>query len=274
MKIKEISISLLFIFLLPALISCSANKQQPMKLFKSLNITNGELLVYSKYIGGENSWTSYFVTKINKTDHLIMTYIDSEKTGENKTMPENYTNFEYRINISAENGSLNEVYFDNRELADINIKLPEFIDLKVNNSNSTGEYLIKYKDNGNEKSVTSRFKFKPGYPVLDMASLVFIGPRLFDINKSGSILIVDPSYVKDPVEGYFKLYGEEHIKTPAGEFDTFKVGFKMTDPFLGKLLSGFTDNFFFWIEDSPRRLMIKSQLGDNINELIKISNMQ
>ncbi len=114
-------------------------------------------------------------------------------------------------------------------------------------------------------------KLEKGFSVWDIDSLESIGARTIDLNSGGIFYIIEPMYVKDPIPAYFKILGGETIETRAGVFKTIKVGFGISNPFLGKLLSPFAGILLFWIEDSPRGLIVKMQFGHDINILDEVS---
>ncbi len=261
----------IFMFVLIAGCSGSFKSSVPIKI-KALSIPDGEFLKYSKYVNGEKTSTSYFVGRIGPGRHDFTEYIEMVTAGAESNIPANYTNYHYFIKMSLDTGSLIEQYSDYHDLPqELKLKAPDFIDLKIDYENHLASYVMKIRDKEEERVTYSKVKLKPGFPVWNMTSLLFAGPRLLDIKSKGLLYVIEPFYVKEPVPGTFKIIGKEVLETPAGRFDTLKVGFSSADPFLGKLLETYTQSLFFWIEDSPRGLIVKTQGDNNINILDEVS---
>ena len=110
---------------------------------------------------------------------------------------------------------------------------------------------------GNElKKSRSRIPVRKGFPVFDPGALFYI-TRFLDITGPGIVYQCEPRFLKQPLPTSFKLIGRETVKTPAGEFKTFKVSMNIADPFLAKLVQPFTKDAFLWFEDYPRLLVVK-----------------
>ena len=272
-KLFLFSIQILVILIYVLITGCSGSLQGPVPIkMKALSIPDREFLKYSKYVSGEKTDTSYFVGIMGPGGHDFTEYIEMVASGEESNIPANYTNYHYFIKMSLDTGSLIEQYSDYHDLPQgLKGKAPDFIDLKIDYENHIASYVMKIKDKEEERVSYSKVKLKPGFPVWNMTSLLFAGPRLLDIKNKGLLYVIEPFYVKEPVPGSFKIIGKEFLETPAGRFNTLKVGFSIADPFLGKLLDIYTQSLFFWIEDSPRGLIVKTQGDNNINILDEVS---
>lgn len=209
---------------------------------------------------------------MDKTHNTVIEYIEMMKAGEESKMPVHYTNYHYIIKISLENGSLVEAHSDFHDVpSERNLRVPDFMDLKVDQENHTASCIMKIKENDEERTSFSRMKLKPDFPVLNGTSLFFIGPRFLDISDKGIIYLIEPLYAKEPLPCTFKILGREIIDTKAGRFNTIKIGLAAADPFLGKLLSSIVQNVFFWVEDSPRHLVVKTHILNDTTILDEIS---
>lgn len=270
---RNLILLLILAFFGTILCSCSKGNrigQVPVKSRK-LHIEDKEYLKYTKYVGGEKVDLVYFVARVDQANHNLIQYMDMQKIGTGDKMPFYYTNFHYILKVNTENGYLEEAYFDYHDVPEFGIKLPEFIDTKIDQEKNIATVVMKIKRDETVNTVRSTVKLKPGYPVWDMAGFMFLGTRCMDISNKGILYIVEPFYIKDPVPCTLNELGKEVIETKAGKFNTIKIGFIVTDPFLGSLISAYSQNFFVWVEDAPRSLIIKSQMNDNINLLDEIS---
>jgi hypothetical protein len=67
--------------------------------------------------------------------------------------------------------------------------------------------------------------------------------------------------IADPVYGNLEVLGKETLNTPAGEFETYKMGLSPGDPFAKKLLGPLGTALLFWIEIGPKQRTIKTEIA-------------
>jgi hypothetical protein len=233
-----------------------------------LNIEDGELLHYGTYQSGEKVDNTYNYIKINSNKNLLNIYSHSIKPGSKSILPENFTDYSANYEISLERASISSILFKNPERNLKDFKGISEVDFKIDFTNNLAILNLKTRDGAEEKASNSKIRIKPGYPVWDSDSIMYIGSRFLDFDSGGIVYALYPLLVKEPIPGYAKLITKEVIETKAGKFNTIKYGFSISDPFLGRLLDTYVKNFFIWIEDSPRRLMVKIQSGGDDMEFI------
>jgi hypothetical protein len=226
-------------------------------------IQDGEYLRYSMYAAGEKVFDYYLVTRVLQDKKSVYLYEDSLEIGMDMKLSANYSNFHNQYKINLEDGSLiyhKTDYMDFTNIALSNRYKGSFgTDLVINKSNAEAEYMAKIWDGFGIKSMTSRIKIKPDYPIWDFDSIGYIGLRLFEPTNKGIIYIIAPDLLKEPIPVSFSIKGREVVKTKAGVFNTVKLGMFLADPFLGKLLEGYVREVFAWVEDSDRGLVIKTK---------------
>ena len=245
----------------------------PMKP-KKLVILDGEYLRYSEYKSGEKVTDFYLVTRVSPDKKKLYLYREGIDINSNYKLPDNYTNFHRKFLINLEDASLvfHKNDYTDRFISN-NFKGRIEDEFFVDKTKGYANYKEQIWDGNEFKTMTSRIKIKPNFPVQDVESLGFIGGRLFDLNQNGIVYLVTV-VIKEPVPFYFEIKGREVIKTKAGVFNTIKVGGVVADPFLGKLMESYSKKSFFWIEDSPRGLVVKTQdASDTVNILEEVSSL-
>jgi len=247
-------------------------KDEPVRS-KEISIQNHEFIKYTKYIGGEKTHTVFVVFETDRANHIVRAYINISKVGKEAELPQNYSNYSIKMVVSLDKGSLLEEDLDYTSVkeSDFVLKTPDKSFLKIDLESYSAYYRVLFNKEGQEKSLLSKFKLKKEYPVWSISSLMMIGCRFMDASRGGILYIVEPNYVKDPVPAYFRVVGKEVLETKAGKFNTIKVGFSTSDPFLGSLLNSYTSEIFFWVEDSARALVVKTQIENNVNLIEEIS---
>jgi hypothetical protein len=133
--------------------------------------------------------------------------------------------------------------------------------------------LIKSIKGSQTTSAKYRVKVNPDFPAWDQISFAFYGARFMDARSGGIIYMVAPFLLKEAAPVTFKYIATETIQTKAGTFRAHKINIIVADPFIGKLLDSMTKSSALWIEDSDRRLLIKSQLMGNDTVLEEVSNI-
>lgn len=238
----------------------------PMPPFTGLKMESGETLRYkivdSGDAGGEFKFVLFF-TNINgrryaEIHHDGISYVKNER------YPGSVTDYVARFRISVDDGVLEENgYGENgvrTNIPQFGEKIKEQIVYRKSVLNRNSSVLFREIRTWDGLRVSSRkdkIPVKPGYPILDLGSGMIEGIRFLDIRKPGIAYFVVPEIIKEPLPLSFRIIGKEKIVTPAGTFDTIKVGFLIADSFLERLMQKFTDETVIWIEDSDRRLVVK-----------------
>jgi hypothetical protein len=92
-----------------------------------------------------------------------------------------------------------------------------------------------------------------------MMTVGLFDARFLDPQSKGSAYMVMPDFMKDPLQYTIQYTGEDTVTTKAGTFRVNKLIFVIADPFVGKLMDSFLKSTYDLVEDSGRRLVIKSQ---------------
>ncbi len=248
----------------------------PMKA-RNFEFTDGELLKYTDYAGGEKIREVNRVTRYYPDKKIIMLYMDANVPQHKYRIHAHYTNYSQQICVSLDNASiifskfniLNYILTNN-----LNYKGLVYYSLEINNEKKTALYIEKLIDNKEIRTVESRIKIKTDYPIWDMDSFALIGSRYLDLNGGGISYIIAPQIIKEPIPGSLVKLGKETIETKAGKFITIKYGFSIGDPFLATLAQAYTREIFIWIEDNSRSLLIKGQKPGETTVLEEISEWQ
>ncbi len=258
----------------------------PLKPSSNLSINDGEFLHYKQTIGGEKNKDIFFVTRIITNRGMsALIYQQGIILTNNEQLPLYYTNFKVHYTVSMKEGSLEEsegTYSTNRNKDREPSTFNEMFywHYLVNTEDHVFEAENKLWDGYEVKSRKDKINLKPGYPVWDMISGSFFGPRFMDISRPGILFYVMPELLKEPLPVYYRIIGKEKIKSNAGTFNTIKITLMAADPFLSKLMDSISKDTFFWIEDSDRKLIVKFQsMGfsllldeiSNVNNQISIS---
>ncbi len=251
-----LSIFILLCFIL--FVGCVKNEMSPMKA-KKLLIRDGETLHYNIYKNGEKTDNYYNLYRVYNSEERIVVYSQVIKAGKENMHPENYSNYNFKLEVSLRNVSLTESCYDNySNMMENNEKGMTYREIIINKNSGQIFYSFKYWDGYTLKSSSGKIKYNPEYPIWDLDSIGMIGGRFLDMRGKGIIYVAEPLMSKTPIPVSFNFIGKEIIETPIGKFDTLKIGGRIADPFLGKLLEGFTKQIYFWLEDSERGLMVKA----------------
>ncbi len=235
---------------------------------KKVKVTDGEFLVYGYYQGGEITGIMNIVIRLKGNDRAVI-YIDRTNTEEN--MPESYTNYHERIEVSLSGGSLiksRSMRLD--EIKKTKNKGQAGFEIDIDTNDMKAIFREYYWDGYTISTMNSHMPIKPGYSCWDPDSIV-IGMRFLDMSKPGIAYSIIPRVVKDPIPISSKYYGDETVDVPAGKFKVGKYGYTIADPFIGKLIQGFHDvsQDFIYIEIGSRGLVIETKNPDGILKLEK-----
>ncbi len=270
-KIILINIALLTMF------SCGKLTYLPLNSSANLAIKDGEFLHYVQYAGGEKNKDVYFVTKIiSNQSKYAKIYQQGISPGKNEKLPSYYTNYLVHYLVSLNEGSLIEsegTYSTNRNRDNEPSVFSEqfYWHYRINSTDGVFEAENKLWNGYEVKARKERINLKPGYPVWDMISGSFFGPRFMDISRPGVAYYIIPEFLKDPLPVIYRNMGKEKINTKAGTFNTHKYHFVAADPFLGKLMESIAKDTYFWVDDSDKKFIVKFQSMGYIMMLEEIS---
>ncbi len=241
----------------------------PMKP-RVIQSIDGEFLKYGTYVNGERKSMFQLVTRINEQKEEAFLYFHGNDFSSRLPLPAHYTNYGFQMVISTKYGSLSSVRWNFLEdtKKEGRKSNTNFI-LEVDSENQNALYRSIAWDGSETRSTSSKINLKKDIPIWTIESSSFGAARFLDIKSPGIIQVVIPN-LKQTIPGRFIYLGNEILSTPAGKFNTLKVGFIITDPFLSRLLERYLKEMFFWIEDGPRALIVKTQRPDEINILEEI----
>lgn len=271
---------LLFIFTLGAFPMGGKIPNIPMKTYQITDIPDGEFLHYGQYMGGEKIINEYFVTikeKNSSGGFYYHVYEDLLSATESRKLPENYTNWPVSLLIDPARGStiLSEVKLTTNDLKVFgNFGVGDMIYSHYQFYPDKG--IVKYTSKslrGNEiltKSCT--IKVNSDFPLVDAFSSSFIY-RFVNPHTPGVFYYVIPDFMKEPFSLSIHYDKKDTVTTKAGTFHVNKVTVTMGDPFVGKLMEPFLKNSSLMIEDSERRLIVKSILTGSEALLEEVSNV-
>lgn len=227
-------------------------QDMPMKASK-IKMEDGEYIRMGAYTGGEKVEEWDIVTRINggKTARI---YWQALNTRLSQKLPGRYTDFStYNYTVDLETGNQLFSTYQNPVTNEKGVTVSAF---RLDTEKSEVESDIETWDGNDIKKIRTRTPVRRGFAVID-PGLLFFAPRFLDVKGPGIIYICEPRGLKNPLPVFFRYIGKEKVKTPAGEFDTFKVSWIIADPFLAKLLQPYVKESFLWVEDSPRLLVVK-----------------
>ncbi len=249
----------------------------PMKPAENLSVPSGEFLHYIQYIGGEKNMDIYFVSIIPPEGGEAFVYEEGIRVSRPKKLPDSYTNYNMFFRIDLKSATLLESsggYGTNREEnAPAGYKGLVEWNYRLNPENGWIDYENKNWNGYEIKSRRSRIKTRPGFPAWDSISGSFFALRFMETGKSGIFFFVVPEILKEPIPVSLVSMGHETLHTLSGDFHTVKIGLLSTDPFLGRLMEPYRKEMLFWVEDSPRRLLVRLKNTVSMIEIAGISNI-
>ncbi len=299
-------ISILFLLVFIELDAFSMGSKQiiPMKTYHFTDIKDGEYLRYGYYNGGEKVMDYYYVTRIvtnGSGDNYYRLYMDIIPVSGAKNLPENYSNWPISAlvdpvraqTIEAE-GNLNTNAMDDPSFSSFGFSGLFYFHYQLyrdkgNLSRDKGN-LIKdkgnlIKDKGYIKYTSKSLKdqsiittsytinIKPSFPLMDAFSQDFISDRLIDPHSPGIMYFVVPNFTKEPLPVTFKIEKKDILTIKTGTFKVNKIIMYIGDPFLSKLAESFLKNSSVMVEDTDRRLPLKTQVQGYYEVLEEISNV-
>ena len=233
-----------------------------------------EFLKYGTYVNGERKRIFQLVTRIDEQKEKAFLYIHGRDIGSKLPMPSHYTNYGFQMVISTKHESLSYLSWD--FLEDVKKeggKSATAYNMDIDPEDQKALYRSMVWDGDETRSTSSKITLKKDIPVWTIEATAFGAARFLDIESPGIIQEVIPQ-MKQTIPGRFVYVGREILTTPAGKFNTVKVGFMIADPFLSKLMESYLKEMFFWIEEGPRGLIVKTQRPDEINVLEEIGEWQ
>lgn len=250
-------LSFLFVVMALNLMSAMGNnsfKNTPLRASK-IKIQDGEFIKMAHYTGGELSSEDYIVARLDENKNRLEIYWQSLNLKLKQKLPDHYTNFNtWHTTIDLQLGSVISSVYNNPVT---NAK--DLIRASVIRNEDSGEItsLDEYWDGANMKISRATMTTRKDFPIFDLNSTYYI-VRFLDVATPGIAYLCIPQIFKNPIPATFNYIGKEVIKTPAGVFNTVKFTLIPTDPFLAKLMESYTKQGIIWMEDSPRRLLVKA----------------
>lgn len=298
MNFKNLLLSSLVLFLVfPFLMSCSKTNdifKTPVKIYSEINIPDGEYLQYGNYVNGKKHSDYYLVTKkVTNTsgNTLYKTYFKIIPVSAVKTDIGHYTNWPAYLIMDPKLGSVLESG-GNLNVGDMSWAGQSgmiYWHYQLNQDKGFVDYRNKIVKKGVTNENKVRVKINKQLPSEDMWMDLFFGARFMDIPNKGSWSLVIPAYFNVPMVETKKEAGKEEIQTKAGTFKTIKyegvinfdfptvldcVRSAIVNPDVIKAGSGDgkQEPYSYFVEDSPRRLIIKEHTvagaGDYVLEAI------
>lgn len=218
-------------------------------------IRDGEFLKYSIVRNGKKFGNFYIVNTFISNKNIIKTYMYLQRENTKVIMPEHYTNYNSIMMIS--NGSIR--YFLDDSLSNSikdNIKGPVFGEMTIDDKILTAFYRLKTWDGAQVEESKSRVAISTDIPLWNWNEIMFLACRYLDMKAGGTIGFFVPLYVKGFFKGRFFRVKDEILATEAGRFDTTKYGYSMGDYLLGMLMSIYTKDYYFWM-DNKTGIMIR-----------------
>lgn len=272
-----------WVFITPAFPMGGKIQKIPMKTYPNIDIPDGEFLHYGYYNGGEKESDYYMVTKKitnEKGKLLYCTYSLERPLSGNIKPAKKYTEWPSYILIDPEQGEIeSELNNNNTNSNDPDSSNPYYNIVYTHYQMYTDKGYVEYISRvKNKKELTEsryRVNITPGFPYWDGPSFFYFPARFMDIRSQGTMFLITPEYLKDPMPFSFKYEADETIRTKAGTFHTKKLSVVTGDPFISKLSEPLLKRFATWIEDSDRRLAVKVQIAYG-GELVleEISNVR
>lgn len=228
-----------------------------------LNIIDGEYLKYTYMTGGEHTLDWYFVFRIDydkRWGKVVRIYQEVNFVKNPKQMPANYSNFDSKTIVSIDRASSVSEIEDYSYLTNERDYKGYFYDERQYDPDlNVLKMTARSWDGTSVKSSNYRVKINPKYPFWDQASAGFLGIQFMNREQEKNFYIVEPEFIKEPIEGSIKQIGTEEIKTGLGSFKTRKVMFNVTDTFLSKLLGPLFNNISIFVDDGPLKCIIRGR---------------
>ncbi len=253
----------------------------PMKTYSYINIPDGEFLDYGVYTGGVKKEDIYYVIKKEtnaKGGIYYRIYTDTISITNNKLIRKNYTNWPGFSIIDPKQGAVIEAekYFDTNSLADFSAVGGNifYYHYQLNDDRGYVDFVSKTKSKEDVISTThSRVNVQSGSPVWDRGSMWMFSTRFMDFKSVGVVFLIVPEVLKTPLSCTFTFISKETISTKAGTFRVNKVGFMVSDPFLMKLMGWMAKDVYSYVDESDRRIMVKTHTPSSEWVLEEISNV-
>jgi hypothetical protein len=246
--------------------------KMPMLPRKGLAIPDGEYLIYDVIQRGEKVAEASFVTRYIASNIIRVYYtgvflINHSYIGM-AGYTNHYTNYFTQYTIDLTTGSMTDLDYESTEF-DISNKLKEPVAMSYRFGTNT-QFNIKTYD-GYEVH-EQKFLFKnidTRLPSWDQFELQY-GVRIMDVNQQGyfnQFIYM----LKAPIVVSMKKLKDETVQTPTGKYETEKIMYGLgTNPGFGdrvlmNLFKSYIDSFNYYIEKSPRKLLVKyeDRMNDN-----------
>jgi hypothetical protein len=266
MLIRKLFYLCLFTIILSDVFSMGSKIEMvPMKV-KVPDIKDMEYQKYAFYQGSELVRYFYYVTHLHedgKTMDLGLSGYDI--SGPDTNMAKMFSGFRSIYTFDLIHGTLICVKENNSNYNfthSIKGNYATDIDFDYDYETLAANCTMKSWDGYETAVQKSRIALKKGYSHFYINNTLIMSVRMFDFTKPGIIYAVGPQVIKDPIPGTYRFLKKEEVTTPAGKYESYKIGMAIADPFMSKLLESYTKEVALWVEDSPRNIMVKFKNAD------------
>ena len=273
----------LLFFLEAGAFSMGGKQLIPMKTYPVTDIKDGEYLRYGYYNGGEKVMDYYYVTRIvtnGKGGIYYRLYMNLISVSGNKKLPKNYSDWPISAlidpvraqTIEAE-GNLNTNAMDDPSFSSFGFGGLFYFHYNLYRDKGYIKYSSKSLKGESILTTSYTINIKPNFPLMDAFSQDFISDRLIDPRSPGIMYFIIPNFMKEPLPMTFKIEKKETLTIKLGTFKANKIVMFTGDPFLGRLAESFLKNSSVMVEDTDRRLPLKTQVQGYYEVLEEISNV-
>ena len=252
----------------------------PMKVYGDTEIADGEYLHYILYFGGEKDSDYYYVTRKERDEKgnpLYRIYGIDIPVSDGRKPPENYTNWSKYFLIDPKIGSVIESEFelnpsDSAKWASGGMGYLVYGRYQLFREQGYAEYHSKKIIDHGTNERTYKVKFNTGIPSENVMGAYFT-PRFLNPENGGISYSIIPEVMKEPIATTMIFLSKDTLQTKAGVFRVRKYYTIMADPFLAKLMEPVMNKSVMMIEDTVRRVVVKSDIPGGRVELEEISNV-
>ncbi len=267
------------------IISCAiiGKHNVPKKSFPGVIIPDGEFLRYGVYTSGEKVSDYYYVVKKvtkEKGGLSYRFYINLKAVSNGNRGPGNYTEWPISILFNPVTGQTIESEGhiktnDLKEMENMGYGGLTYWHYQLFRDKGYIKYVSKSVKGDQTFTKTFTIKVKTDFPIIDLLSSGIIAGRFIDPGTPGVYYLALPNFLKEPLPVTSSYENDkESMTTKAGTFRVHKLNAVMADPFIAGLTGEMMKSLSIFIEDSDRRLMIKSRELKTEIILEEISNVK
>ncbi len=271
------------VIILIAFESCTIGKYNiPKKTFNNTAIADGEFLRYGVYKSGEKVSDYYYVARKTNDENgnlLYRFYINLKDAGGGGKEAGNYAGWPVSIIFDPVNGqtvdsegNINTNALE--EMGNMGYGGLTYWHYQLFKDKGYIKYVSRSVKDGRTFTKTFVIKVKTDFPIIDLLSSGIIAGRFIDPGTPGIYYLALPNFLKEPL-AVTSSYENSKILITAKPlvFKVRKLKAVMADPFIAGLTGPLMKSLSVYIEDSDRRLMIKSREMQTEIILEEISNI-